>query len=430
MAVVIDPGAGALAQGISNLGQGIVQYIFRERIRENQIRRDPNMVASLGPAARAAIESGSTEQAARAFGVSEGFLSDIAQATPISVAEQEEIAGREAGLGGRRVAGEVAELGAGEAEAAVRQSFAQRFFELGGPEMQAMAQRAGAELNLRDAEINLGLITLKGDTQEALLNQQLASAEIGESAARTYGEILSRLEPGSFEETFFVSSLIAPTAASGIVSMRNADLSAGVQAAAAGAQSEEDKIALTVELMTRFDEAVDRAAKIESGELEGDVEQARQSVNNARLLIQTLQNKGALSEGITLVAAEGRRNRIDFVPVENLSDRASAIITEAENQLTRQGPTEEGGALGDVETVRAQLEAALEDDRLTARDKEQIQAEFARLVEAIEEQSRGRRGLFSGIDPNAPSLQEQIAKSRDFLGTTVGAGLTGTPIPR
>ena len=433
MAVVIDPGAGALAQAIAGFGDSAAQAIFRKSIRERELQQNPELSISLGPAARAAVESGSVEQLATALGVHTDYISTLAEASPVTTAEQQERAGVERGLGEKRAATEDVTLGAQGSEARVRQGVADRFFELNGAELQARAQVAGAEYDANNAEFQSGLIDFQRENgvAEARLSAERTAAVLGEQAANAYGEILGQLEPGTLEYDMYVSALAAPSLTGALASLRNADLSAQIRLADAGQQSEEAKIQLTLELQTRFNEAVDRLAEAEDNGDSQFIDQAKQDVNNARLLIQTLQNRGKLTEGINLVAAEGRPGRVDFAPIEDLSERALTIVDTAQNLLTQQGPTADGGALGNVEDVRAQLEEALADPRLTARDKEQIRSEFARLVQAVEDASKVRTGVFSDVDPESlPNLQEQIRNNADFLSSTLGAGLTGTVAPR
>ncbi len=78
MAVVIDPGRGALAEAIGNVGAAAGEVVFRKRRRERELSENRDELQSLLPAFRAAKAKGPEAVAAfeNAIGVGEGFAAE------------------------------------------------------------------------------------------------------------------------------------------------------------------------------------------------------------------------------------------------------------------------------------------------------------------------------------------------------------------
>lgn len=413
---VVDPGAGALAQAIGNLGSGIAKRVFERRIREDNLRQDPQAVQQLIPVMQAAVGQG--EGAVKALsdtlGVRESFVLDAVegfsltpqQRTAEVTADVTERGGRallESGVPEQRVDVEERELNARAARAEVDTEIANAFIEENLAKLQAQALREGAQFDALNAEFQTGLLkfNMKNGIAEATLNQELLEAQVGLDAAKEFVEYIDSLPFDSDERIVALAGLSGSGAAGALASMRNADLSALLRQAVTRQTTEEEIVTLTLELRERMNEAVDRLVEAEEGGRDKDfIEQAKQDVENMRLLIGGLMEQDRILP-IDLVGAEGSRGKIELT----FEDVESAPV-----QALLQAAVEEFNSGTSIQEVRQGLIEV--QGQLSKRDREALQTQLPGL---LAEMTRGDI-RFQRKSLTIPGMLELINNTRGVRG--------------
>jgi hypothetical protein len=434
MAIVIDPGAGALSQAIGNLGRGIASKVFEKRNREDALRRDPLALQQLIPTMEVAVGEGPETVAALAktLNVNESFILDAAQGfAPTAVQRIQDV---QAETAERTNAADIAE-GLTEVEAAARASrarvdheFTEQLLEGDITSLQIEALRNQTEFEIDNFAYQRGLLTIRRESgiDEVTINAEAVTAAIGAEASQRFIEYVNSLPLDSDERVVALAGLSGSGAAGALASMRNADLASAVREAALRQTTEENAIALGWELQDRLNAAVDRLAEAEeSGRDKDFIEQAKADVDNASLLSQHLIELGRVP-GFAIPTVGGKVGKIKLDLSDVSSDRVRDVLQQARNAFI--GEDLDGEEKLSEEEVRRRIPGLI--SGFSPRERREFEDKLNLVFTPLPEESvpgtvrpstilPGQRSIFGQREGLTFSIMDLITKLEKFLATPV-----------
>jgi len=445
MAVVIDPGRGALAESIGNLGQGLAQRVFRRQRRERELIGNPEQLQAYLPAFRAAKAEGPEAVMAfeNAIGVREGFAEEylVPAVVPTSAQLQEE-AIRQTDLPTKLV--DLAVLNADFETQTVEEALGAQLplFEALGrrEEIEAAVAQNRFEGSYFERLFDEGGVQTKVKTDLATMQREAARAGIELGAMQTYSEAINSLDQSTPEgrraaqmAATFISN---PGFANYLAQQEEMDFRARLAQFQANPTFDE-KTRLTTHFLSEQQSAIDRLQELEDeDDADDDVLEAQRTlVDNYANINQQLQRAGAIFEN-DLVRAQpelgffGGEKGNEFITqnvksqqVKNLVDTLAAIergeITpEDERFITIEDIEANKGELFTRDDVLAEWDAVVAE----AQRVEAEEAETARAAQPTEdEEGRPTQG------PTLDALSFTRKGREDYI-TALQSGLRKTII--